>query len=149
VPPPTRWEVNDSCACQTHTPHFPNAHPRRADFPNDLEGAQNARLPHDQIINPSREINEQFAPVVVTRENGDIVSGVVVNFNGDTVTLNTDLSAPNQRTNIDRKKVKSIEVSKVSPMPPMLLNMLTLDEILDLVAYALSGGNPDDERFRK
>jgi putative heme-binding domain-containing protein len=30
----------------------------------------------DQIINPSKEINEQFAPVVVTLNNGDVVSGV-------------------------------------------------------------------------
>ena len=79
----------------------------------------------------------------------DIVSGVVVNLNGDSVTLNTDLTDPNQRTNVDRKLVKSMEVSKVSPMPPMLLAMLTKDEILDLVAYVLSGGNPEDDRFAK
>jgi hypothetical protein len=34
-------------------------------------------------------------------------------------------------------------------MPPMLLAMLKKEEILDLVAYVLSGGNPDDERFKK
>jgi putative heme-binding domain-containing protein len=118
----------------------------------DLTGAGGRYSPHDlldQIINPSKEINEQFAPVVVTLNNGDIVSGVVVNLSGDSVTLNTDLSDPNQRTNVDRKEVKSMEVSKVSPMPPMLLAMLTKDEVLDLVAYVLSGGNADDERFKK
>ena len=76
-------------------------------------------------------------------------SGVVVNLSGDSVTLNTDLTDPNQRTNVDRKTVKSMEVSKVSPMPPMLLAMLKKEEILDLVAYVLSGGNPEDERFKK
>jgi hypothetical protein len=74
---------------------------------------------------------------------------VVVNLGGDTVTLNTDLSDPNQRVSIDRKEVKSIELSKVSPMPPMLLSMLTKEEILDLVAYILSGGERSHAMFAK
>lgn len=118
----------------------------------DLTGSGGRYSPHDfldQIINPSKEINEQFAPIIVTLNNGDIVSGVVVNLSGDGVTLNTDLSDPNQRTNVDRKEVKSIEVSKVSPMPPMLLSMLTKEEVLDLVAYVLSGGDAGHEMFEK
>jgi len=118
----------------------------------DLTGAGGRYSPHDlldQIINPSKEINEQFAPIVVTKNNGDIVSGVVVNLSGDNVTLNTDLSDPNQRVNIDRKEVESIEVSKISPMPPMLLNMLTKEEVLDLLAYTLSGGDKENEMFKK
>lgn len=118
----------------------------------DLTGSGGRYSPHDfldQIINPSKEINEQFAPIVVTQNDGTQVSGVVVNLSGDRVTLNTDLSDPNQRVNVDRKEVKSIELSKVSPMPPMLLNMLKKDEVLDLVAYVLSGGDPENEMFAK
>jgi hypothetical protein len=74
---------------------------------------------------------------------------VVVNLGGDTVTLNTDLSDPNQRVSIDRKEVKSIELSKVSPMPPMLLSMLKKEEVLDLVAYILSGGDRSHAMFVK
>ena len=40
-----------------------------------------------------------------------------------------------------------IEVSKVSPMPPMLLNMLKKEEVLDLLAYILSGGDRENEMF--
>jgi hypothetical protein len=85
----------------------------------------------------------------VTKNDGSVVSGVVVNLSGDNVTINTDLTDPNQRVNIDRKLVESIEVSKVSPMPPMLLNMLTKEEVLDLVAYTLSGGDKDNDMFKK
>ena len=38
--------------------------------------------PHDfldQVINPSKEINEQFAPIIVTKNNGDTLTGVIVN----------------------------------------------------------------------
>ena len=118
----------------------------------DLTGAGGRYSPHDlldQIINPSKEINEQFAPIVVTMNDGSITSGVVVNLSGDGVTLNTDVSDPNQRINVDRKEVKSIEVSKVSPMPPMLLNMLKKDEVLDLLAYVLSGGDETNDMFKK
>lgn len=118
----------------------------------DLTGAGGRYSPHDlldQIINPSKEISDQFAPIVVTKNNGEVVSGVVVNLGGDNVTLNTDLSDPNQRVNVDRKEVKSIEISKVSPMPPMLLAMLKKEEILDLLAYVLSGGDKSNAMFEK
>jgi hypothetical protein len=94
-------------------------------------------------------INEQFVPSVVTKENGEQVVGSVVNLSGDTVTLNTNLADPNERVSVDRKEVKSIEPSKISPMPPMLLSMLTKEEILDLVAYVLSGGDKGNSMFKK
>jgi len=118
----------------------------------DLTGAGGRYSPHDlldQIINPSKEINEQFAPIVVTQKDGKTLTGVVVNLSGDNVTINTDLSDPNQRVNVDRKKVESIEPSKISMMPPNLLMMLKKEEILDLVAYILSGGNENHAAFKK
>ncbi len=118
----------------------------------DLTGAGGRYSPHDlldQIINPSKVINEQFVPIVVTKNNGETVIGVVVNLNGDSVQLNTDASDPNQRVGVDRKEVKSIEPSPISPMPPMLLAMLTKDEILDLLAYVLSGGDRANQMFKK
>ena len=102
----------------------------------------------DHVLHPSKEISDQFAPIVVTMEDDDTVSGIVVNLNGDSVTLNTDLTNPNQRVNVDRRKVKSIEVSKISPMPEGLLAALNKSEILDLVAYVISGGQPDHPAFR-
>ncbi len=116
----------------------------------DLTGAGGRYNAHDlldQIINPSKEINEQFVPSVLTKNSGETVIGSVVNLNGDTVTINTDLSDPNERVTVDRKEVKSIEPSKVSPMPPMLLSAMRETEILDLLAYVLSGGKRDHEMF--
>jgi putative heme-binding domain-containing protein len=118
----------------------------------DLTLSAGRYSPHDfldQIINPSKVINEQFAPIIVTKNNGEVFSGVVVNLNGDRVSINTDLSDPSQQVSIDRKEVKSIELSTISPMPPMLLSMLTKEEILDLVAYVLSGGDKSAPAFQK
>jgi len=80
--------------------------------------------------------------------DGRVHTGIVVNLSGDNVTLNTDLTDPNQRGNVDGKEVASIETSPISPMPPGLLNMLTEGEVLDLLAYLLSGGDAEDGMFR-
>ena len=111
-------------------------------------GRYNARDFLDQVINPSKEINEQFVPVVLTKTNGETVTGIIVNLSGDSVQVNTDLTDPNQRIGVDRKQVVKMEPSKVSPMPEGLINMLKQEEILDLVAYVLSGGDAKHAMFR-
>ena len=111
-------------------------------------GRYSARDLIDQIINPSKEINEQFAPIVVTKNDGETVTGVIVNLNNDNVMVNTDGANPFQQETIDRKKVKSIEFSKVSPMPEGLIGLLTAEEVADLTAYILSGGDRKHSMFR-
>jgi putative heme-binding domain-containing protein len=118
----------------------------------DLSSAGRRYAPRDlldQIMNPSKEINEQYVPMVIITKDEEVFQGIVVNLKGDTVDINTDPVDPNQRKSIDRKEIASIEPSKVSPMPTGLLAPLTQDEILDLLAYILSGGDPSHELFRK
>ena len=103
----------------------------------------------DQVINPSKVINEQFSAITVVTDNGLVHTGVVVNLNGDSMTLNTDLTDPNQRVNIDRKTIDNLVVSKTSPMPVGLFDRMTRDEILDLTAYLISGGDPKHDLFGK
>ncbi|MCO8125206.1 c-type cytochrome [Stieleria sp. TO1_6] len=118
----------------------------------DLSSAGRRYSPHDfldQIINPSKVINEQFSAVRVLTDEGRIHTGVVVNLKGDTVTLNTDLTDPNQRVSIDRNTIEVFETSKTSAMPEKLLAPLTEDEVLDLVAYVLSGADRNHRFFEK
>lgn len=102
----------------------------------------------DQVIHPSKVINEQFSSIYVLTDSGQIHTGVVVNLSGDSMTLNTDLTNPNQRVSIDRKEIEEMEVSKVSAMPEGLFSRMTKDEILDLTAYLLSGGKPEHPYFQ-
>jgi len=118
----------------------------------DLSAAGRRYSPHDlldQIINPSKVINDQFSAVTIVTEAGQIHTGVVVNLSGDSLTLNTDLTDPNQRVTIDRKQIEELAPSKTSPMPANLLGLLTKDEVLDLLAYVLSGGEPTHELFKR
>jgi hypothetical protein len=85
--------------------------------------------------------------MVITRQDGERITGVIVNLNGDTVRVNTDPANPWELASVDRKEVKSIEPSKISLMPEGLLDPLTEEEILDLLAYVLSGGDRDNRMF--
>ncbi|MBA3801128.1 MAG: hypothetical protein H0X18_18960, partial [Geodermatophilaceae bacterium] len=40
------------------------------------------------------------------------------------------------------------KLSRVSSMPAGLIDVLTKDEVLDLIAYVESAGNPDAPMFR-
>jgi putative heme-binding domain-containing protein len=101
----------------------------------------------DQVINPSKVINEQFSAVTVVTDAGLVHTGVVVNLNGDTLMLNTDLTVPNKQVAIDRKTIDSLTVSKTSPMPAGLFDRMTKDEVLDLTAYLISGGDRNHDYF--
>lgn len=102
----------------------------------------------DQVLNPSKVINEQFSAITVVTEDGKVHTGVVVNLNGDSMTLNTDLTDPNKRVNIDRKEIDELVVSKTSPMPEGLFARMSQDEILDLIAYLISAGDSGHEFFQ-
>ncbi|MCP4854062.1 MAG: c-type cytochrome [Fuerstiella sp.] len=101
----------------------------------------------DQVINPSKVINDQYSAVQVLTQDGVSCTGVVVNLHGDAITINTDLTDPSQQVRIDRKEIEELMVSKLSPMPVGLLNRMKKEEILDLVAYIISGGNPKHEMY--
>ena len=56
--------------------------------------------------------------------------------------------APNDQMAINESEIAKKETRKVSMMPPGLINALNQDELLDLVAYLVSGGNAKDKAFK-
>ncbi|MEY4382544.1 MAG: hypothetical protein RI995_86, partial [Bacteroidota bacterium] len=45
--------------------------------------------------------------------------------------------------------VRSVKYSNVSMMLPSLINSLSAEELKDLMAYLMAGGNPDNAVFKK
>jgi putative heme-binding domain-containing protein len=103
----------------------------------------------ESIIEPSKVISDQYAAVIITTKDGKEVVGRIVNFHGDNMMVMTNMLDPNGLTNVSRKKVESIEKSKVSMMPEGLLDTFKEDEILDLIAYLLSRGDRTNKMFKK
>lgn len=101
----------------------------------------------ESIIEPSKEISDQYGQMIFTMKDGSVVMGRIMNLNGDNVTVNTNMMNPDETVGVDRKRMKSMEPSPVSMMPPGLVNTLSEDDVLDLLAYLLSKGNPEDPMF--
>jgi putative heme-binding domain-containing protein len=105
----------------------------------------------DQILNPSKVINDQFSSVNVLTDDGIVHTGVIVNLgvqrSGSAIVLNTDLTDPNERVTIDRDSIEEMFASPTSAMPTGLLNRMTKDEIFNLLAYLISGGDEHHELF--
>lgn len=102
----------------------------------------------ESILEPSKEISDQYGSMIFTMKDGTAIMGRIMNLNGDVLMVNTNMLDPNAIQNLKRGDVTSIEPSKVSMMPPGLLNMLKEDDILDLMAYLLSKGDPKSPMFR-
>src|SRR5262249_31310731 len=99
------------------------------------------------IIEPSKEISDQYAAVEVVTNKGRTIVGRIVNLNNDNVMINTDMEDPNAIVQVKRKDVESMKTSKVSMMPEGLINGFTEDEIVDLMAYLLSRGDRKHKMF--
>jgi hypothetical protein len=59
----------------------------------------------------------------------------------------TNMFDPDSIVPVKRSEVEESQVSKTSMMPEGLLDTLTKEEILDLMAYLKSGGNPQSALF--
>lgn len=117
----------------------------------DLTSVAGKYSPRDlleHILEPSKEISDQYGSTVFTLNDGSTVVGRIANMKEDNMMVCTNMMDPNNFTDVDVKKVVKTEESKVSMMPPGLLYMLTEDDILDLMAYLLSKGNPEDPMFQ-
>ncbi len=106
----------------------------------------------DQVVHPSKVINDQFSAVKILTDDGRIHTGVIVNLgvrrDADMLVVNTDLTDPNERVSINRNEIEQLVISKTSPMPSGLFNRMTKEEIMDLTAYLLSGGDPSHKLFQ-
>jgi putative heme-binding domain-containing protein len=117
----------------------------------DLTGAAgrfNVRDLLESIVEPSKQISDQYAAVAIAVADGRVVTGRIVNYHGDNMSVMTDMLNPSGLMDISVKKVEAMERSKVSMMPTGLLDMLHEEEILDLMAYLLSRGDPKHGMFR-
>lgn len=117
----------------------------------DLTGVAGRFNAHDlleSIIDPSKVIADQYRASVFTLDDGREVAGRIVNFVGDRVMIVPNLLAPDDQVTVNRHQIESIRPSPVSPMPTGLLNTLTQDEALDLIAFLLSGGDKNHKMFR-
>lgn len=107
----------------------------------------NARTMLESIIEPSKVISDQYEANIFVLDSGKQVAGRVVNLNADRIMVCENMLEPGNLTQVAREEIEETLVSKVSMMPAGLINTLTKEEVLDLIAYLQSGGDPDSPVF--
>jgi putative heme-binding domain-containing protein len=117
----------------------------------DLTGAGNRFAPTDvleAIILPSKVISDQYRPTEFILKNRTVVSGQVEAEDAETLTVRSNpLSA--ETTKIKKSDIARQRPARLSLMPEGLIDTLSEEEILDMIAYVRSGGNEDDKAFGK
>ncbi|MCE9561491.1 MAG: c-type cytochrome [Planctomycetes bacterium] len=118
----------------------------------DLTGVAGRFSPRDlleSIVDPSKEVSDQYAAIEIRTTDERIVIGRIVNLSADNVMVNTDMMNPGSTVSVDRKLIESMKPSKISMMPSGLMDTFKEDEVLDLLAYVLSRGDRKSAMFTK
>ena len=100
------------------------------------------------ILDPSAAINHDYQTYMIELDNGLVETGLLVNQIDQKLTIKT---AQGILKSFSRAEVEAIEPSPVSLMPANLQQLLTTDELIDVVAYLTtlkSGPQPAAESSR-
>lgn len=89
----------------------------------------------ESILVPSKVVDEKYRNLVIETENGQVFAGQLAGGDAQALVIATDPLEPTELHRIARNSIVTRGSSPVSIMPEGLLNMLSLDEILDLLAY--------------
>ncbi len=103
----------------------------------------------EAIILPSKSVSDQYAASQFELKNGTSVVGRLTNQDKLAYYVSQNPYDPDQVEKILKKNVRSVKYSNVSMMLPSLINSLNAEELKDLMAYLMAGGNPDNAVFKK
>lgn len=117
--------------------------PDLTSIPNKFD----SRYVLEAIIDPGKDISDQYGMFEVTLKDGSVKLGLYVENGNEVSIYPPDHTAEPTITTTDQ--VKSVKQVPVSQMPPGLLNMLNPDEVRDLMAYLMAGGDAGSKVYRK
>lgn len=101
-----------------------------------------------EILDPSAKINEKYQTNVIELDSGKVITGLVLEETPDVIKIVENPLVKAEPIVIKRGSVIERTKSKLSIMPKGLLDKLTRDEILDLVAYVNARGNKNHPAFK-
>lgn len=101
-----------------------------------------------EILDPSAKINEKYQTNVIELNDGRTITGLVVEETPDVIKIVENPLAKADPVVIKRGDVADRSKSNVSIMPKGLLDKLTRDEIVDLVAFVNARGNKNHATYK-
>jgi putative heme-binding domain-containing protein len=101
------------------------------------------------IVEPSAKINEKYQTFIFTLKDGKTATGLILEETADVVKIIENPLAKAEPRLLKKGDIDSREKSPTSLMPKGLLDKLTREEILDLVAYIAARGNKEHPLFQR
>jgi putative heme-binding domain-containing protein len=102
----------------------------------------------ETIVLPSKVISDQYQATEIITIKKDVFVGTIHEENDEQVVIRpSPLSTVTEV--VAKKDIKERRPSKLSIMPQGLIDVLNEDEVLDLLAYLRSAGDPKDPAFAK
>ncbi|WP_400261535.1 c-type cytochrome [Sphingobacterium sp. SG20118] len=103
----------------------------------------------EAMIEPSKVISDQYESKVFHLKDGTKQMGRLMGENEKNYIISQNPYAPHLTKEIAKKEVQDIKVSEVSIMPPGTLNVLNPEELSDIMAYLMAGGNENSDVYKK
>ena len=101
----------------------------------------------ESMIDPSKVVSDQYRASIITTNAGKVYTGRVLGEADGKLSVLVDPVDITKVVEIAKDDVDEQLPSPTSLMPQKLLNTLNQDEVLDLLAYLMSRGNPNDPVF--
>jgi putative heme-binding domain-containing protein len=99
------------------------------------------------MLEPSKKIDRKYQSNIFEMVSGKTIAGLIVKEDETTVHVVDNPTAPDKVRVIPKDDIDDRSVSPVSIMPQGVLNKLTKEEILDLLAYVVAKGDRKNPIF--
>jgi putative heme-binding domain-containing protein len=116
---------------------------------NNLAKRSDYRSILESILKPNLVVSDQFEQHELKMKNGSVVLGRIVFEKDGIISLVQSGFTPNQLVKVNKVDVVSTKGSKLSMMPPGLINSMNAEELKDLIAYFVTQGNPRHKMYKK
>jgi putative heme-binding domain-containing protein len=100
------------------------------------------------ILEPSFRINDKYQSYVFETKSGKTITGLILEETATTVKITENPLAKSEPVILKKPQIESRQKSPTSIMPKGLMDKLTREEILDLVAYITARGDPHHRLFQ-
>lgn len=102
----------------------------------------------EALIEPSKVISDQYESKVFHMKDGTKQLGRLMGETDDHYVISQNPYAPQLTVELSKKEVQEIRVSEISIMPPGTLNVLSPEELSDIMAYLMAGADEENEIYK-
>ncbi len=103
----------------------------------------------ESIIEPNKVVSDQYAATVFTMKDGSSILGRLTNENETAYIISQNPFAPEMLREVPKKDVAGTKYSYISTMYPGLVNNMNEEELKDLIAYLMAGGDDKHASYTK